>query len=232
MEILIYILLSLIVFNSAMKISLWPWWWRLVFTLLLGIFAYLSIDYAVVQSKTQIASWLHNVDILQFIAIIVTLDSAVGIVYCLLYFNNDGKRSRTHFWSRLLHAYPGLLVIPVVFYLLTRLIFLHVGADFHTTGLIYAIAVVVVLTLCAEAARWLLPTNELRVEAHLWLTVMVCLFSLFLTQDSNIVYQSDLGTIDWTSMLLTLGAAAIVVFTGFVVNRIKWKSRNRTNKWK
>ena len=220
MEILIYILLLLIVFNSAMKISLWPWWWRLVFTLLLGIFAYLSIDYAVVQSKTQIASWLHNVDILQLIAIIVTLDSAVGIVYCLSYFNNDGKRSRTHFWSQLLHAYPGLLVIPVVFYLLTRLIFLYVGADFHSIGLMYAIAVVVVLTLCAEAARWLLPT------------VMVCLFSLFLTQDSNIVYQSDLGTIDWTSMLLTLGAAAIVVFTGFVVNRIKWKSRNRTSKWK
>ena len=91
MEILLMILMMLVVFNCAMKISLWPFWARLAFALLLGVFAYWSIDYAVMQSKTQIDSWLHREDVLQGIAIMVTVESAIGLMFCLSYLNDDGK---------------------------------------------------------------------------------------------------------------------------------------------
>ena len=226
MEILVFILMMLVVLNCAMKTSLWTLGPRLAFALLLGAFAYWSIDYAVMQSKTQIDNWLHREDVLQGIAIIVTLESAIGLMYCFSCLNDDGKRPRRRFIRLLLHAYPSLLVFPVVFYGLTKLLFLQVGMDFSTTSLIYAIAVMAVSLLCAALARWLLPPKDLRIEAHLWLTVMVCVLSLLLTQNGEIIYRSNVKTVDWTSMELTLTAAAIVMTVGFIGSKMKWKSKN------
>ena len=232
MEILLMMLMMLVVFNCAMKVSLWPFWARLAFALLLGVFAYWSIDYAVMQSKTQIDSWLHREDVLQGIAIMVTVESAIGLMFCLSHLNDDGKKPGRRFVQLLLHAYPSLLVVPVTFYCLTRLLFLQVGVEFVTIGLIYAIAVMVMLTLFAELVRWLLPTNDLRVEAHLWLTVMVCLLSLLLTQKGKIIFLSHAEPIDWSSTLLTLSVAVIIVVIGFIGNRIKWTLKNNSRKWK
>ena len=231
MEILVFILMMLVVLNCAMKTSLWTLGPRLAFALLLGAFAYWSIDYAVMQSKTQIDNWLHREDVLQGIAIIVTLESAIGLMYCFSSLNDDGKKPRGRFFRHLLHAYPSLLVFPVVFYGLTKLLFLQVGMDFSTTSLIYAITVMATSLLCAALARWLLPPEDLRIEAHLWLTVMVCVLSLLLTQNGEIVYRSNVSAVDWTSVALTLGAAAIVVAVGFIGSKLKWKSRNNKKIW-
>ena len=231
MEILIFILMMLVVLNCAMKTSLWTFWPRVAFALLLGAFAYWSIDYAMVQSKTQIENWLHREDVLQGMAIIVTLESAIGVMYCFSCFTDDGKRPRRRLIRLLLHAYPSLLVFPVVFYGLTKLLFLQVGMDFSTTSLIYAFAVIAVSLLCAALARWLLPPKDLRIEAHLWLTVMVCVLSLLLTQSGEIVYRSNVSAVDWTSVALILAAAAIVVAVGFIGSKLKWKSRNNKKIW-
>ena len=218
--------MMLVVLNCAMKTSLWTLGPRLAFALLLGAFAYWSIDYAVMQSKTQIDNWLHREDVLQDMAIIVTLESAIGVMYCFSCFTDDVKRPRRRFIRLLLHAYPSLLVFPVVFYGLTKLLFLQAGMDFSTTSLIYAIAVMAVSLLCAALARWLLPPKDLRIEAHLWLTVMVCVLSLLLTQNGEIIYRSNVRAVDWTSVALTMAAAAIVLGVGFIGSKLKWKSKN------
>ena len=218
--------MMLVVLNCAMKTSLWTFGPRLAFALLLGAFAYWSIDYAVMQSKTQIDNWLHREDVLQDMAIIVTLESAIGVMYCFSCFTDDVKRPRRRFIRLLLHAYPSLLVFPVVFYGLTKLLFLQAGMDFPTTSLIYAIAVMAVSLLCAALARWLLPPKDLRIEAHLWLTVMVCVLSLLLTQNGEIIYRSNVRAVDWTSVALTMAAAAIVMGVGFIGSKLKWKSKN------
>ena len=230
MEILVFILMMLVVLNCAMKTSLWTLGPRLAFALLLGAFAYWSIDYAVMQSKTQIDGWLHSEKVLQGMAIIVTLESAIGVMYCFSSLNDDGKKTRRRFVRLLLHAYPSLLVFPVVFYGLTKLLFLQVGMDFSTISLIYAIAVVVVSLSCAALAKYLLPQKDLRIEAHLWLTVMVCLLSLLLTQNGEIIYHSQVKSIDWFSMVLTLSSAVIAMAVGFIGNRMKWKFKNNSRK--
>ena len=51
MEILLYVLMMLAVLNCAMKISLWPFWARLAFTLSLGIFAYCLLTKRGVHDK-------------------------------------------------------------------------------------------------------------------------------------------------------------------------------------
>ncbi len=231
MEMLFLMLMLLVVFNSAMKMSLWPLWPRLAFTLLLGAFAYWSIDYAVIQSKTQIDDWLHSETVLQGIVILVTIESAINVLFCFSRFNDEENKRGRKYLRLLLHAYPSLLVFPVVFYGITKFLFLQEGMDFSTIGLVYAIAVIVIIALCAELAKRLLPANDQRVEAHLWLTVMVCLLSLLLTQKGEIVYRTNVKAVDWTSMALTLAAAVLIIAIGCMGNRIKWKSRNHSKKW-
>lgn len=226
MEMLIYMLMMLVVLNCAMKMSLWTLRPRLAFILLLGAFAYWGTDYAVMQSKTQIDSWLNREAVLQGIVIMVTIESAIDMLFCFSHFNDDGNKQGRKLLRLLLHAYPSLLVFPVVFYGLTKFLFLQVGVDFSTIGFIYAVAVIVILASCTELAKWLLATKDLRVEAHLWLTVMVCLISLLLTQNGEIIYRSNVKTVDWASMVLILSVAVFIMAIGFMGNRIKWKSRN------
>ena len=72
----------------------------------------------------------------------------------------------------------------------------------------------------------MMPPKDLRIEAHLWLTVMVCVLSLLLTQNGEIIYRSNVSAVDWTSFVLTLVAAAIVMAVGFIGSKLKWKSKN------
>ena len=55
---------------------------------------------------------------------------------------------------------------------------------------------------------------------------MVCVLSLLLTQNGEIIYRSNVKTVDWTSVVLTLTAAAIVMTVGFIGSKMKWKSKN------
>lgn len=229
MDMLVMVMAMLVVVNSAFKMSLWPWWQRGLFSLLLGAFIVWGMDIAVGQSKTAVTAWLRREDIRQWIAIIVTLESALGMTFCLSCFDTGRRSRKTAVLHRMLHAYPPLLLFPVVFYLLMQCLFVWVGSDFTTTAWSLAIGVAVLMPLLAEAARWLLPDREARIEAHLWLTVMVCVIGLLMTQNGKIIYNPGENPVDWKSLAFTLSGCAVAVAAGFLVYCVKWKIKR--NKW-
>ena len=110
-----------------MKLSLWQWWQRIVYSLVLGGFAYWSMDYAMLQSKTRIADYLQNSAVLQNMAIIVTVESVFCLAFTLTYLQNDDHTIRNKWWAKVLFWYPGLLMFPLVFYLLTQTLFSRHG---------------------------------------------------------------------------------------------------------
>lgn len=219
MELIIDVLILFVVLNCAFKLSLWRWWQRLVFSVLLGGFAWWALRYAVMQSKTQIADLLQDTNALQTMAILVTIDSAVGLYFC---FSNS---------KRLLY-YPSLLILPVVFYLLTQTVFVATGVDFETTGLSFAIGVALLLPLLAEGVRWLLPDTTSRIEMHLLLTIFVCILGLIATEHGKMVYAMKEAPVDWRQLALTFALFLLLALVGFLLNRLKWsrsKNPNRQN---
>ena len=114
MEQIIYVLLLFIFLNCVMKLSLWQWWQRFIYSLALGGFAYWSMDYAMLQSKTRIADYLQNTAVLQNMAIIVTIESVFCLAFTLTYLQNDDHTIRnkwlvpgaTHVSPRILPPYP------------------------------------------------------------------------------------------------------------------------------
>lgn len=215
MELIIDILMLFIVLNCAFKLSLWRLHWRLLFSIVLGGFAWWSMRYAILQSKTQIADYLQNTEALQTMAILVTIDAAVGLAFCLNWLTSPRRPT-------LLFAYPSMLVFPVVFYLLTQTIFTATGIAFETTALAFSMAIVILLPLMAEGARWLLPDETSRVELHLLLTIFVCILGLISTEHGKMVYGMKEAPIDWTSLAMTLGLFLLLALVGFILNRAKW----------
>ena len=76
MELIIHILMLFIVINCSFKLSFWKLWQTVIYSLIAGLFVAGTWQYAILQSKTQIADYLQNTEALQNMAIIITLSCA------------------------------------------------------------------------------------------------------------------------------------------------------------
>lgn len=221
MEIIIYALISFILLASAIKLSLWGWAPRVLWAAIVAAFVLWSKQWAVVQSKTQIADLLHSPEALQNMAVIVTLDCAAFIAFAFWRFQDPSSNAvRPRRWHRLLDAYPGLLILPVVFFLFTQSLFTFVGTDFTTTAVLFAAGTLVALPLLAEGARRLLPDADSRTELLLLLTCFICVLGLIATQSQRMVYKVQESPIDWRTILASLGGFVLLFACGMGIRRI------------
>ena len=85
MELIIHILMLFIVINCSFKLSFWKLWQTVIYSLIAGLFVAGTWQYAILQSKTQIADYLQNTEALQNMAIIITLESALCFGYCVAF---------------------------------------------------------------------------------------------------------------------------------------------------
>ena len=169
MEIVADTLILLVAIQTAIRLSQWSnIWLRLVYCLAIGAFVWLSTDYAAGLSKPQVTSWLHNVSILQNLAVVCILDALL---------------------SRL-RAYPGLLILPAAFYVLCQMLFTLTGVGFQTTGLLLAVALAAILLLLSRGMAWLLPQKSDRNILHTIITILICLTCLLATQQTVMVYPA------------------------------------------
>ncbi len=223
MEYVIYMLMLFILLNSIFKLSLWNWWQRAVYSVILGAFAYGSMQYAVLQSKTQIADYLQNTAALQDMAAIVTIESAFCFGFALTAFGGAYEKRPMKWWAKALYWYPSLLMFPVVFYALTQTLFSFPGLDFTTTALLFAVGATVVIPLLAEGAKWLLPDKDGRIELHLILSIVVCVLGLLSTENGKMVYNIKENPVNWQMVWVSALIFLLTFAIGFLWQRIRWR---------
>ena len=103
MELIIHILMLFIVINCSFKLSFWKLWQTVIYSLIAGLFVAGTWQYAILQSKTQIADYLQNTEALQNMAIIITLESALCFGYCVAFLRGlYGKKNL--WWAALFRA--------------------------------------------------------------------------------------------------------------------------------
>lgn len=217
-----------VVLTCATKLSLWAWWQRFVFSALLAGFVWRSEQYAVLQSKTQLADLLQNTEALQNIAVLVTIETAFNFGFCVYWFTSayDKKESVKHrsraVLATFLKYYPSLLIFPVMFYVLTQTIFTAVGVDFGLSTMAVAIATLLLLPLLAEGMKWVVRDAEGRVETLLVLSCLVCVLGLATTVTSKMIYRSNETPTDWKMVSLAIGIFAILFAAGYFGSKLKW----------
>lgn len=243
MEQTVQILMLFILIGAAVKLSFWKWWQAALFGLVCALFIIFICRYAILQSKTELNYYLNNKQIMQDIAVLVTIEAVLcfAFVFVELFSGSgsengrrgsgcgngcksgcssgcgggrhdnkhssrcdnkcDGKcdsdessgeygESKNKRALRLcLYAYPGLLIFPVLFYLLTQAIYFFAGVDFTTVSYLLALSTGVLLPLLSLGLKFLCPDREFRLEIYLLVSVFICIIGLITTADNDIVYM-------------------------------------------
>ena len=154
------VLVLLVVLQSGLRLSQWrSHWLRMAFALAVACATYAALDTALTLSKPQVAAWLADKTVLQDVAVLCLIDALL-------------LRWR---------LYPGLLIVPAAFFLLTQVLFRATGFDFHLAGALTALALFLLLPAVAQLFAWALPRRADRRALHLLLTVAVCLSALALS---------------------------------------------------
>lgn len=222
MNIIIDILILFILINTLLKLSFWKFWQVAIVGILAGGFVFFVYPFAIEQSQLKMQEYVQNTEILSNIAVLVTLESAVCLSFCftaLLEYLN-GKTSK---WNSLLKWYSGLLIFPVLLYLLTQSFFTFTGVDFEMMTMIFAALVVVLLIGLSFGIRKLIPEKDLRLEIHFLVSLFVAVLGLIVTTSGKMVYVAVDEPLNFQRLAFTFGLFVSLFFAGFLFNKIWWR---------
>lgn len=222
MELIIQILILFIIVNSILKLSFWKSWQTVLFSIICALFIIWVCRFSILQSKTQLADYLNNAALMQNVAVLITLESAICFGFCFAamreLFGRKIKRGIAP-----LYWYPGLLIFPVLFYVLTQLIFALPGTDFKSISYFLAAGVLIGFPVLSHLMKRLYPERELRLEVHFLVSLFVCIIGLITTVNGNVTYAAVEEPINVKALLLSFLLFILCFIIGFLWNKMKWR---------
>ncbi len=192
----------------------------IILSLLPLLFLGLTHEYAAMQSKTQIAQWLEQPALMLDTSVLLTVDVAFQIAFCILM----GKKvsgTITPRASRLLAItlwFPGLLIFPVLFSMLVEAVFALPGTDFTTIGWGCGIAVFILIPPLVFGLRYLLPETDLRLELMFLVNLITAALGIVATVNGR---TAAVGTdsVEWHALAAILGLLIIGTIAGLCLNK-------------
>lgn len=230
MEYIIQILMLFILMNCVLKLSFRKWWHSAIFGLVCAVFTVGVCPLATLQSKTQLADFLNNTQFMQNAAVLITLESVICFAFCFVSLHETATAKKRKWWMLLLDIYPGLLVFPVLFYLLTQIIFDMPGTSFTVISCLFAAVVFLGLPLLTWLMKRLYPENEFRLEIHFLVSLLVCIIGLITTVDGTMTYSAAYEPMNVKALAASATFFAVLFFIGFAWNRIKWRIKQINKK--
>jgi hypothetical protein len=213
MEILLLTLMLMVGLNFALKLTHHGPMGILTTAGVAAAWVGLSCDAATEQSRTQVADWLADSDLMLNLAVVLTVDVVLHMSgYILLARRQSGCRTkRAERWlCTVLKWQPGLLIFPTLFSTLVSVIFLLPGADFSVVAWSLAATVFVASAGLGFAFRWLVPEPELRLEAGFLLSGLIACLGVVATVNGRTAVSGtgevDLGALGGVIGLLLVGA--------------------------
>lgn len=193
-----------------------------VVALVAALFILFATDAATTQSKTQIADWLAQPDLMLDASVLLTIDVAFQLCFCFMAAHRLEKELKPFYKAvyELCLWIPGILLFPALFASLAALVFATPGVDFELTGRLCAAGVFVGFPLAALLLRYLLPEREIRLELIFMLNLIIAALGIVATVNGR---TAAVGTdsVEWGA----LGAIFVLIIAGTVaglfVNRIK-----------
>ncbi len=225
METVVLIMMILVCFNYVLKQTNRKLYSVVFSAAVCALFVGLMWPYAIEQSKSQISDWLADSTLMLDIAVILTLEVAIQMSFCILsaHMQTSGKVKQITIWVyRILRWFPGVLIFPVLFSLLVSAIFALPGVSFSLVAWVLAAIVFFVIPLGSWIIRWLLPEKEIRLELFFLANALIAILGVIATVNGQTAV-AGISEVDWSALggivvLLILGLAA-----GAIVYRIKLK---------
>lgn len=229
METVVMIIMLLVYFNFILKLT----WHRTVgmavLSVLLLLFAGFTYEAASTQSKAQIDLWLSQPDLMLDTSVILTVDVAFQIFFCVMMaIKLDGVLNRRQeIMFQISYWIPGLLLFPVLYSMLVELIFAMPGTDFAVIGWGCGAAVMVLSPALALGLRWLLPEKDLRLELMFLVNLLTAALGIIATVNGRTA-AAGTNKVEWDSLAGILAILLTGAVAGVFVN--KYLTARKLNK--
>lgn len=224
MDTIIWILMLLTAFNFLLKQTFWSLRSTALAAVVAAGFVVAMWPYAIEQSKTQIADWLSDTALMLDTAVVLTVEVALQMAFCLLSVHlanvSPVKRRMRVAW-KILYWFPGVLLLPVLFFGLTQLIFALPGISFRQVAWGFGLAVLVLLPLGRWGVKWLVPEPELRLELLFLLHALVAVLGVIATVNGRTAVQGT-ATVDWAAL-----GGCVGIFAAGALLGLLWRRRRR-----
>ncbi len=232
MESVVLVMMIVVCFNYLLK-QTWRKPYFVVFSAFIcAMFVGLTWPLAIEQSRNQISSWLSDSDLMLDLSVVLTLDVALQMAFCMVaaHIHSAGNVKPSVVWSyRFLRWFPGLLIFPVLFGLLVTTIFALPGVSFSQTAWTLAAIVAVVIPLGRWALKHLLPEKEIRLELLFLSNALIAVLGIISTVNGRTAVVG-VTTVDWMSLVGMTVLVATGLMLGVAVFRIKQKHMNKKQK--
>ncbi len=202
-----------------------------------ALFMGLSWPWAAEQSKTQIAAWLADPALMRDTAVLLSFDVVLLFLFCRHKARAltatpslpPSRHPHLHRWSVcLLNAYPTLLIFPVLFALLVRVLFALPGVNFSLAAWGVAAGSTLALMLTVWGVRALLPETELRLELLFLALLLIALLGIVGTVHGGTAVEATSNT-DLHALLLVAICFVGCALMGLALEKFKSYRRSKTS---
>lgn len=229
MESVVAILMIVVCFNLVLKQTFCKLWTTLLTAFIAAFVVGFSWHYAVLQSKTQIAAWLADTRIVTDMSVILTVDVALQMAFCIAATNimTAGRLPRRTVWAyRLLRAYPGLMPFAVLFSLLVMLIFALPGVSFALTAWSLAAVVALFIPVATFALRYVLPEKDLRLELLFLTNALAAVLAILATINGRTAVAAT-ANVDISALIAVIVITFVGAAIGLIVYRLRCQFRHK-----
>lgn len=226
METVVVVLMILVCFNFMMKQTYRKGWSVAGISVVAALFVGLMWPYAIRQSKTQIADWLADTQLMLDTSVVLTVEVVIQMAFCMLaahVMTTGPIRKRTLWAYRALRWFPGILIFPVLFCALVYLIFAFPGVSFSLIAWSMAAGVLVLIPVGTWFLRWLLPEKDLRLEILFLTNALTAILGIIATVNGRTAV-AGVSEVDWNALagvVVLLLAGGLIGFIIYKYRRIK-----------
>lgn len=227
METVILVLMILVCFNFILKQTFSKWYWVMLVSAICALFMGLMWPYATQQSKSQIALWLSDSALMLNISIILTIEVALQMAFCIVAANikSSGRLPGKVIWLyRVLRWFPGLLVFPVLFCTLVAAIFSFPGSSFSAVAWSLGAAFGVLIPVGRVVFKWLFPQKEMRLELLFLANALVAVLGIIATVNGSTAVEGN-AQVNWGALLGMVALTAAGGAAGYAHRKCKLKKQ-------
>lgn len=221
METVVLVMMILVCFNYILKQTYRKLYSIAFSALVCAVFVGFMWRYAIEQSKSQISDWLADSSLMLDIAVILTLEVAIQMAFCVLaaHIQTSVKVKPITIWIyRLLRWFPGVLIFPVLFSILVAAIFAFPGTSFSLIAWILAVIVLVSILLGSWGLKLLLPEKEIRLELLFLSNALIAILGVIAIVNGQTAV-AGVSDVDW----IALAGVILFVVAGLIFGTMSYK---------
>ena len=218
------IIMALVVLLFLLKLTFLSRWGQLATAIVAGAFVVMSYSSAITQSRTRIAQWLQMPSLMLDTSVLLTVDVAFQICFCMLAASTVGRTlpPRERVALAVCRWVPGIMIFPVLYSLLVEVVFAMPGADFATLGWSVAAAVALATPLLARLVEFAVPERELRLELIYLVGALTLALGIVATVNGRTA-AAGTNAVEWSALGAVMALALAGTLAGAVIYRIKAK---------